>query len=191
MGKYVLANVLVILLINLGTLLPSLACPYCPNPTPPKHPKPPVVKPPHHPKPPIVKPPKPPAVKPPPYVPKPPPYVPKPPPVEPTPPVVQPPPIVPKPPPSPQTCPIDILKLSACVDVLGGLIHIGAGSSAKDTCCPVLQGLVDLDAALCLCTTIKAKLLNINIILPIALGVLVDCGKHPPSDYQCPALLPD
>ena len=66
-------------------------------------------------------------------------------------------------------------------------MHIVIGSGATGTCCPVLEGLTDLDAALCLCTTIKAKLLNINIILPIALEVLVDCGKHLPSDFQCPA----
>ncbi|PAL72214.1 hypothetical protein CEJ83_20150 [Acinetobacter baumannii] len=93
----------------------------------------------------------------------------------------------PYPPPPSQTCPIDTLKLGACVDVLGGLVHIGIGSSAKDACCPVLQGLLDLDAALCLCTTIKLKLLNINLIIPIALEVLIDCGKHPPPGFQCPA----
>ncbi|MBO8631354.1 HPS-like domain-containing protein, partial [Staphylococcus aureus] len=56
---------------------------------------------------------------------------------------------------------------------------------AKDTCCPVLQGLVDLDAAVCLCTTIKAKVLNINLIIPIALEVLIDCGKTPPNGFKC------
>ncbi|KAL0400139.1 UNVERIFIED_CONTAM: proline-rich protein [Sesamum radiatum] len=219
MAKYNVAQVL-ILLLNLGTLLISLACPYCPYPTPPSKPPklPPKLPPKHPPKvkpPPHSRPPKSPVVKPPPYVPKPPPSTPKPPvvhpPVIPKPPIVHPPivypPVIPKPPivhppivnsvsttttiTSPpkaqETCPIDTLKLGACVDVLGGLVHIGIGSSAKDTCCPVLQGLVDLDAAVCLCTTIKAKLLNINIILPIALEVLVDCGKTPPSDFQCPA----
>ncbi|KAL6347169.1 hypothetical protein AAG906_012750 [Vitis piasezkii] len=201
MGKLGLATCLVILL-NLATLLTSLARPYPPYPTPPKpanktHPlltlpdkHPPYVKPAHTPKPP-----KPPVVKPP-YVPKPPvvksPVIPKPPPVEtpcpppPPPPPPYPPPAQVKPPPQ-KTCPIDTLKLGACVDLLGGLVHVGIGSSAKDTCCPVLQGLVDSDSALCLCTTIKAKLLNVNIIIPIALQVLVDCGKTPPPGFQCPA----
>jgi hypothetical protein len=106
-----------------------------------------------------------------------------PPPVIPTPPIVKPPPT----PPKQETCPIDTLKLGACVDVLGGLIHIGIGSSAKDECCPLLEGLVDLDAAVCLCTVIKAKLLNINLILPIALELLVDCGKTPPEGFKCPS----
>ncbi|KAM1822272.1 hypothetical protein ACFX15_023752 [Malus domestica] len=184
--NYALA-LLLVLILNLGSLLTSLANCNCLPPKyppvphlPPKHP--PHVTPPSHPKPPK---------KPPPY-PKPP--VAKPPP-QPKPPVVVPPPSTPKPPtvkpppPSPpkDTCPIDTLKLGACVDVLGGLIHIGIGSSAKDTCCPVLQGLVDLDAAICLCTTIKAKLLNVNLIIPIALQVLIACGKTPPSGFQCPA----
>ncbi|XP_039005802.1 36.4 kDa proline-rich protein-like [Hibiscus syriacus] len=183
-GKY---SLLILLLLNLGALLTCLACPECPLPTPPpncppKHP--PIVKPPFHPKPP-----KPPVVKPPTLPPKPPVYpsppVLKPPPVEtPCPP---PPPVPYPPPPAKQTCPIDTLKLGACVDVLGGLVHIGIGSSAKDTCCPVLQGLLDLDAAICLCTAIKAKFLNINVLLPIGLQVLVDCGKTPPPGFQCPA----
>ncbi|KAL8478194.1 hypothetical protein ACS0TY_030185 [Phlomoides rotata] len=164
-----------LILLNLGSLLISLACPTCPPPTPP---------PPH--KAPKPKPPRKPPVKPTPETPCPPPP-PKTPAVK--PPTIPKTPTVPKPPsPKPQeTCPIDILKLGACVDVLGGLVHIGIGSSSNDACCPVLQGLVDLDAAICLCTTIKAKLLNINIILPIALQVLIDCGKTPPSGFTCPA----
>ena len=92
------------------------------------------------------------------------------------------------PPPVKKGCPINVLKLSACVDVLGGLIHIGIGGSAADKCCPLLSGLADLDAALCLCTAIRAKVLNIGLVIPIALSLLVnDCGKHLPSDFKCPS----
>ncbi|KAH8506953.1 hypothetical protein H0E87_013680 [Populus deltoides] len=184
MAKFAVANLL-ILLLSLGALLTSIACPSCPSPPHPKPPvKPPKVKPPFHPKPPIVKPPKPPVTPKPPVVKPPKPEIPcPPPPVIPTPPIVKPPPT----PPKQETCPIDTLKLGACVDVLGGLIHIGIGSSAKDECCPLLEGLVDLDAAVCLCTVIKAKLLNINLILPIALELLVDCGKTPPEGFKCPS----
>nr|prf salt-inducible protein RF2 [Medicago sativa] len=49
------------------------------------------------------------------------------------------------------------------------------------------QGLVDLDAAICLCTTIRLKLLNINLVIPLALQVLIDCGKTPPEGFKCPA----
>ncbi|XP_010914316.1 36.4 kDa proline-rich protein-like [Elaeis guineensis] len=159
MGKYPVAS-LILLLINLTSLLPpSLACSYCPDPKPSPPPATPPV-----PCPPPTSPPKP----------KPKPKPPAP---------------APAPPPSPASskCPIDTLKLDACVDLLGGLVHVGIGENEKEKCCPVLEGLADLDAALCMCTTIKAKVLNINIILPVALELLEDCGKHLPSDYQCPS----
>lgn len=193
------------------TVKPPTHTPKPPTVKPPTHtPKPPTVKPPTHtPKPPTVKPP------PPPYTPKPPTVKPPPPPT-PTPPVVTPPPPTstpetpcpppPPPPPTetpcpppppqqvpspkPQTCPINALRLGACVDVLGGLIHIGLGKSgAKEKCCPLLGGLVGLDAAVCLCTTIRAKLLNIDLVIPLALELLIDCGKTPPRDFKCPAPL--
>ncbi|KAJ1272728.1 hypothetical protein BS78_06G224700 [Paspalum vaginatum] len=97
----------------------------------------------------------------------------------------------PPPPYSPSTptgkCPLNTLKLVACVDALNGLVHAVIGGKASEKCCPLLSGVADLDAALCLCTTIKAKALNINLVLPIAIQVLVnDCGKHVPSSFQCP-----
>ncbi|KAJ8768017.1 hypothetical protein K2173_020957 [Erythroxylum novogranatense] len=89
-------------------------------------------------------------------------------------------------PPSPNpTCPIDTLKLGACVDLLGGLVHIGLGDPVVNQCCPVLQGLVELEAAVCLCTTLKLKLLNLSIYVPLALQLLVTCGKTPPPGYTC------
>ncbi|KAK9149599.1 hypothetical protein Scep_008356 [Stephania cephalantha] len=88
-------------------------------------------------------------------------------------------------PPPPGTCPIDTLKLGACVDLLGGLVHIGLGDPAVNECCPLLQGLVEIEAAVCLCTTLKIKLLNLNIFLPIALQLLVTCGKTPPPGFTC------
>ncbi|GMQ07141.1 hypothetical protein CsSME_00051470 [Camellia sinensis var. sinensis] len=88
-------------------------------------------------------------------------------------------------PPPPATCPIDTLKLGACVDLLGGLVHIGLGDPVVNECCPVLQGLVELEAAVCLCTTLKLKVLNLNIFVPLALQLLVTCGKTPPPGFTC------
>lgn len=88
------------------------------------------------------------------------------------------------PPAKKKTCPVDTLKLNGCVDLLGGLVHLNIGK-ATSTCCPLLEGLAGVDAALCLCTTIKAKLLNINVALPIALELLISCGKTPPSGFTC------
>ncbi|KAF2310591.1 hypothetical protein GH714_015097 [Hevea brasiliensis] len=67
----------------------------------------------------------------------------------------------------------------------GGLVHIGLGDPVVNECCPVLQGLVELEAAVCLCTTLKLKLLNLNIFVPLALQLLVTCGKTPPPGYTC------
>lgn len=162
-------------IIMLNLLPPIYACGPC---TPPRHHK----HPPHHgggrPK---VSPPLPPIIINPPVVP---------PPV-----VIYPPPISPPYPPphggSPfpqRTCPIDALKLGLCLDVLGGLVHVGIGNPVENVCCPVIQGLLDLEAAICLCTVIRAKLLNLSIFLPIALQVLVTCGKTPPPGFVCPPL---
>ncbi|KAG5564358.1 hypothetical protein RHGRI_000527 [Rhododendron griersonianum] len=102
------------------------------------------------------------------------------------PPVTNPPIVKPCPPPPPaDTCPIDTLKLGACVDLLGGLVHIGLGDPVANECCPVLAGLVELEAAVCLCTTLKLKVLNLNIFLPLALQLLITCGKTPPPGFTC------
>ncbi|KAJ0232246.1 Hydrophobic seed protein domain-containing protein [Hirschfeldia incana] len=167
--------------------------------TPPKpSTKPPTVKPPpSSPKPPMNPPTiKPPTHKPPPVVtsqtPCPPPTLCPPPSLCPSPtpcplPTPTPPVAPPKPtPPEPETCPIDTVKLGACVDVLGGCIHMGIGKSyAKQTCCPVLGGLFSMDAAICLCTTIEAKFFNMDLIIPIAVEILLDCGKPPPPGFKC------
>lgn len=84
-----------------------------------------------------------------------------------------------------QTCPIDTLKLGACVDLLGGLVHIGLGDPVANQCCPVLQGLVGLEAAVCLCTTLKLKVLNLKVYVPLALQLLITCGKTPPPGFTC------
>ncbi|CAN1258827.1 36.4 kDa proline-rich protein [Linum perenne] len=86
------------------------------------------------------------------------------------------------------TCTIGGLKLGACVDVLGGLVHVGVGNPVENVCCPVIKGLLELEAALCLCTSIRLKLLNINIFIPLALQALITCGKTPPPGFVCPPL---
>ena len=88
----------------------------------------------------------------------------------------------PTPTPSSDTCPIDALKLGACVDVLGNEVHIG---DANVKCCPLVKGIAGLSAAACLCTAIKAKVLDISVYVPIALEVLVNCGCAVPPGYKC------
>ncbi|VAI11253.1 unnamed protein product [Triticum turgidum subsp. durum] len=56
-------------------------------------------------------------------------------------------------------CPTDTLKLGACANVLG-LVSAGVGtapSGGGDKCCSLLGGLADLEAAVCLCTALKAN----------------------------------
>merc|ERR1711915_443750 len=59
---------------------------------------------------------------------------------------------------------------------VGGLVHLGIGDPVVNQCCPLIQGVAELEAALCLCTTIRLKLLNVNVILPLALDLFVQCG---------------
>ncbi|XP_072956115.1 14 kDa proline-rich protein DC2.15-like [Typha angustifolia] len=97
----------------------------------------------------------------------------------------------PKPTPNPTPsshgkCPMDALKLGVCANVLD-LIHAKVGLPPKEPCCPLLEGLVDLEAAVCLCTAIKANILGIKLNLPINLSLVLNfCGKGVPSGFQCP-----
>merc|ERR1711915_1027854 len=56
-----------------------------------------------------------------------------------------------------RSCPLDALEVGACVDLLGGLVHLGIGDPVVNQCCPLIQGVAELEAALCLCTTIRLK----------------------------------
>ncbi|XP_031098483.1 14 kDa proline-rich protein DC2.15-like [Ipomoea triloba] len=95
-------------------------------------------------------------------------------------------------PPSPSSssqagkCPKDALKLGVCANLLTDLLNLVVGSPATTPCCSLIAGLVDLEAAVCLCTAIKANILGINLDIPISLSLLLNnCGKNVPSGYQC------
>ncbi|EMS60376.1 Cortical cell-delineating protein [Triticum urartu] len=78
------------------------------------------------------------------------------------------------------------LKLGVCADVLN-LVKLKIGVPANEQCCPLLGGLADLDAAVCLCTAIRANILGIELNVPIDLVLLLNqCGKKCPSDFTCP-----
>ncbi|CAN1748116.1 Lipid transfer protein EARLI 1 [Linum perenne] len=92
----------------------------------------------------------------------------------------------PKPKPSGGKCPIDVLKLGVCADVLGSLLKLKIGNPPVKPCCSLINGLVDLEAAVCLCAAIKANLLGINLNVPLCLGLLLNvCDKKVPSGFQC------
>ncbi|KAF3795241.1 proline-rich protein DC2-15 [Nymphaea thermarum] len=95
-----------------------------------------------------------------------------------------PPPATPSPP-SSGKCPVNTLKLSVCANVLNGLVNAVIGEGSKQ-CCSLVKGLADLDAAVCLCLSIKASILGINLNVPVALSLLLnECGRVAPSGYQC------
>ncbi|BFG21691.1 hypothetical protein CerSpe_079650 [Prunus speciosa] len=161
-------------------------CHQC-SPTPkPKHPPPSTPKPKHPPHPTPKQPsPSTPTPKYPPPTPTP---TPKQPPPTPTPTPKQPPPSTPTPSPSPPkaSCPIDTLKLGVCANLLNDLVHLVVGTPSKTPCCSLIAGLADVDAAVCLCTAIKANVLGINLNVPVSLSLLLNyCGKSVPTDFQC------
>ncbi|WMV43022.1 hypothetical protein MTR67_036407 [Solanum verrucosum] len=81
------------------------------------------------------------------------------------------------------TCPK--LKLGVCADVLG-LVNVIVGSPPVTPCCSLLSGLANAEAAICLCTALKANILGINLNLPISLSLLLNvCSKEAPAGFQC------
>lgn len=83
------------------------------------------------------------------------------------------------------SCPKDTLKLGVCADLLG-LVNVVVGSPPTLPCCSLINGLADLEAAVCLCTAIKANVLGINLDVPVSLNLLLNvCGKKTPSGFQC------
>ncbi|XP_031266079.1 pEARLI1-like lipid transfer protein 1 [Pistacia vera] len=93
----------------------------------------------------------------------------------------------PKPKPSKETCPRDAVKLGVCANVLKSLLNVELGKPPKKPCCSLLEDLVDLEAAVCLCSALKANVLGIvNLNIPISLSLLLNyCGKDVPSGFQC------
>ncbi|KAM7512113.1 hypothetical protein LguiB_010988 [Lonicera macranthoides] len=96
------------------------------------------------------------------------------------------PPETPSIPQKPDKCPKDTLKFGVCGDWLG-LVHEAIGAQPSSQCCALLTGLADLEAALCLCTAIKANMLGVvNINVPIALNLVINsCGKKIPQGFSC------
>ncbi|XP_010422379.1 PREDICTED: putative lipid-binding protein AIR1 [Camelina sativa] len=82
-------------------------------------------------------------------------------------------------------CPKDSLQLGVCANVLK-LVDLSLGNPPVKPCCSLIQGLADLEAAVCLCTLLKVNILGINLNLPIDLSVLLNiCGKKAPTNFQC------
>ncbi|RYR12159.1 hypothetical protein Ahy_B04g069700 [Arachis hypogaea] len=92
------------------------------------------------------------------------------------------------PPNTPPSCPLNTLQLGACAGVLN--MFIGPRPIPAQ-CCTLLDGLVDLDAALCFCDVIRVDYLPIiHVDVPVALSLLLDaCDRNAPENFQCPPLI--
>ncbi|KAK7330742.1 hypothetical protein VNO77_24941 [Canavalia gladiata] len=87
--------------------------------------------------------------------------------------------------PNQPSCPRDTLKLGVCADVLG-LVNLQLGKPPKTPCCSLLGGLANLEAAVCLCTAIKANVLGLNLNIPVDLSLILNyCGKGVPKGFVC------
>ncbi|CAO2827116.1 unnamed protein product [Amaranthus hypochondriacus] len=64
------------------------------------------------------------------------------------------------------TCP----DLNVCVDIANSLLNVQFGSQSRTQCCQLLAGLVNADAALCLCTSLKYT--SLGNVVGTALGLL-------------------
>ncbi|CDP12555.1 unnamed protein product [Coffea canephora] len=83
------------------------------------------------------------------------------------------------------TCPKDALKFGICANLLS-VIGIFGGPLITIPCCSLLDGLVDLNAAVCLCKAIKGNILGIHFNLPLSLAVSMNaCGRHTPPGFIC------
>ncbi|XP_078438585.1 cortical cell-delineating protein-like [Wolffia australiana] len=111
------------------------------------------------------------------------------------PPKTKPPPITPPvapptgwiPPPS-RRCPMAEGELSGCVDALSVVVGVVVGSEARGRCCPLIVGLTGVDAAICFCAVIGAKLLSIALFLPVVIQLILGCGLSLPLPFHCPSL---
>lgn len=83
----------------------------------------------------------------------------------------------------PPNCP----NLTACLALAQDLVTVVVGPTSPP-CCPLINGLVDLDVVLCLCTTIKANILSIDIDINIIVkAILNSCGRSTAVDLVCPS----
>jgi len=81
-----------------------------------------------------------------------------------------------QPPPPPRECP----ELGLCLDILG----LGQGSPSKD-CCPILRGLIEVGAIVCICDKLRSATLGINIDVNLALVLMLKFCGHNETNLIC------
>ncbi|KAJ0229292.1 Hydrophobic seed protein domain-containing protein [Hirschfeldia incana] len=81
-------------------------------------------------------------------------------------------------------CPDARNLVTVCADLLNGVVKVAL--PAETECCKLLTGIVDANAAVCLCTAVKANLgcLLTSLNIPLAVAVTLNaCGV--PSGTPC------
>ncbi|GMI80424.1 hypothetical protein like AT4G12520 [Hibiscus trionum] len=77
------------------------------------------------------------------------------------------------------------LNLGVCLNLLS-LVDVELGNVPTKPCCSLIEGLLDLEAAVCLCTAVRANVLGITINLPISLNLFLNnCGRRVATEYIC------
>ncbi|XP_045806056.1 pEARLI1-like lipid transfer protein 2 [Trifolium pratense] len=103
-------------------------------------------------------------------------------PATPPPPPPPPPQLYPRP---PSKCQIGLWNLHVCANLLN-IVNVSIGPPQTRECCQLIDGLVGLEASVCLCTALKANIFGlINIDLDIPFGIFFNrCGRVRPN-YIC------
>ncbi|KAG6577623.1 putative lipid-binding protein AIR1B, partial [Cucurbita argyrosperma subsp. sororia] len=90
-------------------------------------------------------------------------------------------PMVPPPSPSPTSCPRGLVPVRVCAGVLR-FLSIGLGSNVGP-CCSMIQGLTAVQAAACVCASLRlVNTLTANVTVPIVLNL---CNQTAPAGTQC------
>ncbi|KAI3861241.1 hypothetical protein MKX03_016663 [Papaver bracteatum] len=84
-------------------------------------------------------------------------------------------------------CPVDTVKFGVCAKLLNGsAANLDFGSRHTHPCCSLVDGLVDFEAAVCLCTALHVNGINKHVV-PINLSLILNyCVKEVPSGFECP-----
>ncbi|KAJ0243174.1 Hydrophobic seed protein domain-containing protein [Hirschfeldia incana] len=80
-------------------------------------------------------------------------------------------------------CPTNTLQFGLCVNVLN-VVDLTVGTPLVQPCCSLVQGLVALDAAACLCKALHLSILGINLTADLTV-LLRSCNIHGAQGFQC------
>ena len=84
------------------------------------------------------------------------------------------------------SCPRDELKLGICTNLLNRTVNITLGEPPVIPCCSLIAGLVDFEAAVCLCTPLRQNILGIDLDIPVIFNFLFNiCSREVPRDFIC------